>query len=370
MRDYLDLDKKLRFVSVCDGDCLSAADGEIKDGKLYVTVTLTSDSECFVNQEPALKKDGLFEITLALTSGENIITAKNATDSLSIKLYVFEKARGYGRISVDDNIIFLWDITKNKDTYTSIFDNPYLAVYKKAHDLYGVCTHLNIFYQMSAEHPNFADDREDFDLSMMTDKFKDEWIANSDWLKLNFHAEQEFPAKPYKYTDYDTIYNDCKKVQNEIIRFAGKQTLSEETTMHWGECSKEGIPALLDCGIKTLAGYFTFNKGETFVSYFYPDSLVSHIENRDFWMDTELGMRFSKIEFVLNTTRAKTNLAECLAELEKIPTQTGYVDFMIHEQFFYSDYSHHIPHFEQLILQSAKWMKENGFAPAFLSEIQ
>ena len=105
---------------------------------------------------------------------------------------------------------------------------------------------------MSAEHPNFADVREDFDLSMMTDKFKDEWIANSDWLKLNFHANHEFPAKPYKYTDYDTIYNDCKKVQNEIIRFAGKQTLSEETTMHWGECSKEGIPALIKNPVKAI----------------------------------------------------------------------------------------------------------------------
>ena len=38
------------------------------------------------------------------------------------------------RISSDDNILFLQDINKNKDTYSSIFENPYLAMYKMAHD--------------------------------------------------------------------------------------------------------------------------------------------------------------------------------------------------------------------------------------------
>ena len=354
MRDYLDSKNTLRFVSVCDGDCLSTADGNLKDGKLNVTIKLSSDSACSVNGTTAEQKDGFYEAMLPLAPGENILTAKNADKQTVIKVYFLEKARGYARISVDDNIIFLWDITKNKDTYTSIFDNPYLAVYKKAHDLYGVCVHLNLFYQISAVHPNFSVVREDFNLSMMTDKFKDEWIANSDWLKLNFHAKQEYPSKPYKFTDYETIYNDCKKIQEEIIRFAGEQTLSDETTVHWGESSKEGVRALRDCGIKSLAGYFTFYKGETFVSYFYPKELVSHVEGRDFWFDTELDMMFGKIDFVLNTREVKNDYISLLDDLKTRQTECGYIDLMIHEQYFYDDYCNYIPTFGEIILNSSK----------------
>ena len=370
MRDYLNLENKLRFTTICDGDCFTCADGEMKDGKLLVPVTLTSGSDVFVNEKSALKKDGLFEITLELDKGENIITAKNADETLQIKVFVLEDGRGYSRISVDDNIIFLWDITKNKDVYTSIFENPYLAVYKKAHDLYGVCVHLNLFYQTPAVHPNFSVVREDFNLSMMTGKFKDEWIANSDWLKLNFHSLQEKPDKPYEFTDYDTIYNDCKNIQEEIIRFAGEQTLSDETTVHWGECSKEGILALRDRGIKSLAGYFTFNEGETFVSYFYPKELVAHIEDRDFWFDNELDVFFGKIDFVLNTREVKNDYISLLDDLKTKPTRCGYIDLMIHEQYYYEDYCNYIPTFEKIIVESSKWLKENGYKPAFLGDLR
>ncbi|MBQ8310565.1 MAG: hypothetical protein IJX80_06105 [Clostridia bacterium] len=37
-----------------------------------------------------------------------------------------------------------------------------------------------------------------FNLSMRTDKFKEEFHANADWLKLSFHAKSEFPPKPYQ----------------------------------------------------------------------------------------------------------------------------------------------------------------------------
>ena len=47
------------------------------------------------------------------------------------------------RISSDDNILFLKDLSEGD--YKSIFDHPYLAVYKKAHDLFGAKVHLNLF---------------------------------------------------------------------------------------------------------------------------------------------------------------------------------------------------------------------------------
>ena len=47
--------------------------------------------------------------------------------------------------TVDDNIRFLKDLTEQK--YTSIFDHPYLAMYKRLHDAFGLKVQLNLFYQ-------------------------------------------------------------------------------------------------------------------------------------------------------------------------------------------------------------------------------
>ena len=64
--------------------------------------------------------------------------------------------------TVDDNIRFLRDLTEH--TYNNIFDHPYLAVYKRLHDRFGLKVQLNLFYRM-----------ENFDLSMMTARYAAQW---------------------------------------------------------------------------------------------------------------------------------------------------------------------------------------------------
>lgn len=61
----------------------------------------------------------------------------------------------------------------------------------------------------------------------MTDKLKDEFINNSHWLKLSFHAYSEFPDMPYKNTAPEVILEHAVKANREIVRFAGKETLSD-----------------------------------------------------------------------------------------------------------------------------------------------
>jgi len=82
------------------------------------------------------------------------------------------------RFSVDDNIWFFQDLAKNN--YSSIFENSYLALYKRLHEKYNIKVQLNLFYQF-----------EDFNLSQMPDRYKQEWIANKDWLQLSFHSKTE-----------------------------------------------------------------------------------------------------------------------------------------------------------------------------------
>lgn len=369
MREYIDFYGDPRFVFPIDGDCVNDYDGTVADGILYVDVRVASDIDTYINGTLVRSENGYCVANLPFSFGKNIVTAKNRNGECEITVLRLKHAAGLFRLSSDDNILFLKNITENKDIYTSIFDDPYLAVYKKAHDLYGANAHINLFYRLQDGHKNFSQDHGSFDLSMMTDKFRDEWIANSDWLKLNFHSEQEFPDKPYIDADYQTVLDDCIKVQNEIIRFAGRQTLSEETTVHFGECTFDGIKALRERGIKCLGGYFMLNGAKTLVSYFYPKYLAEHICNRDFWYDKELDMLYGKIEYVINTPYTLKEIEQLLNVTYENKARAGFMEVMIHEQYFYPDYINYLPDFEQRVLVSCKFAKEKGFDFAFLNDV-
>ena len=73
--------------------------------------------------------------------------------------------------TVDDNIRVFKEICVGN--YGSLFDHPYLGMYKRLHERYGVKVQLNLFFEC-----------EGFCLSDMTDRYKGEWEANSDWLKI------------------------------------------------------------------------------------------------------------------------------------------------------------------------------------------
>jgi len=67
--------------------------------------------------------------------------------------------RGY-RVSVDDNIRFLEDIAAHPE-YTSLFDNPFLKMFREIHEAYGTKFHFNLFFE-----------RGDFNLTMVPDRFR------------------------------------------------------------------------------------------------------------------------------------------------------------------------------------------------------
>ena len=82
-----------------------------------------------------------------------MISACNKKDGYEtdIAVYKLEDCVDRYRISLDDNILFLADLTKNQDVYQSMFDNPYLHIFKEAHDLYGAKIHINVYYEYCDE---------------------------------------------------------------------------------------------------------------------------------------------------------------------------------------------------------------------------
>jgi len=266
------------------------------------------------------------------------------------------KMRGY-RLSVDDNIWFLRDIA-NHPEYTSLFDNPYLKLYKSIHDKYGTKVHMNIYYETDG-----------FNLTQMPDRFKDEWAANSNWLKLSFHANADSPSWPYLNSSYEEVYNDCKRVQDEILRFAGKEVLGPVTTLHFAEATKDGVKALRDCGIKVLLGDFAFDKnGDPYLDYYCTREQFDKVRENCFYKDPETDMIFACCDVVLNTFK----VGEIAPEMDRYEREypgRDFVDILIHEQYFYPDFRLYLPEYGKLIEEGVEWCISRNYEPAFITDV-
>jgi hypothetical protein len=370
MKDYLNSNSSFRFVFPIDGDCLNKYDGVEAGKKLTFTAKVAAPSGhsieiCGIK---AAEQNGIYEASVEICNRESTLSAidKTTGEECKIKVLKLPYAVGGYRLSSDDNLLFLWDINENKNNYKSIFENPYLAVYKKAHDLYGAKVHVNLFYELDDEaNTYFTPRRQYFNLSMMTDKFKDEFIANSDWLKFTFHSRSEKPNAPYRNASAEVVAEDCKKIHEQIIRFAGKEVISDCTTVHFGATTRDGAIALRKLGYKAMTGYF---EPPTRVSYYAPEELVKHIFDRDFWYDTETDILFGRIDHVLNTQTNEKNL-EDLRETISSPTRGGFISVMIHEQYFYPDYSQHLPDFEARVFDACKLISEAGYVGRHITEV-
>ncbi|NLD88594.1 MAG: hypothetical protein GX633_10130 [Clostridiales bacterium] len=360
----------MRFLTPVDGDMLSNVSGKIRDEMLFIEVDVAADEgkSIEINSVPAIFNDGKYSAIVPLYGYRNTLEVvdKISGESIIAGVYWLKNAAKKYSLSVDDNIFFLCDITKNKDIYTSIFDNPYLAVYKKAHDLYGAKVRINLFYSIDEKYEDVFGK---FNLSMMTDKFKCEWVANSDWLHLAFHSYNEFPDRPYLTTSYEKIINDYRLIIGEIKRFAGEECIERATTFHWGASNRTGVRAVRAQGIGLLMGYLDYDKdGNSFVSYYLTPKEIDKANVYGFWKDHSEDMIFGKIDCVLNTAQPAENIAKLEKSLLKYPKK-GFIELMIHEQYFYPFYVAYMENYAERILTACEWCVNHGYTASFASDV-
>lgn len=249
----------------------------------------------------------------------------------------------YYRFSVDDNIWFLRDLSTG--LYSSVFDHPYLKVYKYLHDRYDAKFQLNIYYET-----------EGFDLSQMTDKFKAEWIENSNWLRLSFHARADAPDCPYLNASYEDAYEDCTRVHREIIRFAGRETLDLYTTIHYCVASPDAVKAFKDAGICGLVGLF--ERGRYCYNLCYDEFA------EPYKYDETSDLYYFVNDMIVNLFP----LSEIIPRLEKVRGKE-FVEVMIHEQYFYDYFHMYQPDFADKVEACVKYFTECGRKSIFLDEL-
>lgn len=350
--------QEITFISPIDGDMLNSYDGKEVDGSLQIQVRFQAprDMNLKVNGKGARFENGMYIADVQLKDYENRIEVVDigSGKKTGIVVYRLRNIIDRYRLSLDDNIWFLKDISVNSGIYKSIFENPYLGFLREIHNQYGTRIHLNIYFQTDG-----------FKLSQMSQKYKGEWKDNAGWLRLSFHALQNDPDKPYIHAGYDEVKRDCEMVNEQIRRFAGEELMGPVTTLHWGEATVEGCRALRDSGYTGLAGYFNLESEP--VSYYLDMEKRKHINNRYIWRDNHEGIIFSRMATVINTLK----LDEIVPRLDGLRSNAHklpYADLMIHEEYFYPFYHEYQPDFRQKVHVAVKWAADHGYQPAFLSE--
>jgi hypothetical protein len=350
----------IKFLSPIDGDLLNEIDGKVINGCLVtkVRVQASPGAKIKINNADAKFIDNTFVSDVNLKDYKNIIEVVDGStgNSQSITVFWLKNYVNRYRLSLDDNIWFLRDISNNSNKYKSIFENPYLGFMKQTHDIYGTRVHINIYYQTDG-----------FNLSQMTTKYKSEWKDNADWLRLSFHALQNDPDYPYLNSGYDELKRDCEKVNEQIRRFAGEEVMSKVTTLHWGVATVEGSRALRDAGYIGQVSDFNIEDGVQTIAMYLDLNQTRHMNNRYLWRDNREGIIFSKVSIVINSYKVD-EIVPFLEALKKDSHKSAYMDLLIHEQYFYPFYKNYQPDFRQKVTTAIKWASDKGYKPAFLSE--
>jgi hypothetical protein len=351
----------LRIEEPIHGAVLNRRHGQTVDGGLKIRVSGVAPlrDAVTVNGAPAQRAGTGFGAELVLRQKETEIVAlaqgSFGRQEHRIRVLWDQHSQPRYRFSIDDNSFFLRDITQKK--YASLFDCFYLKGLRDLHSKYGARFVLNIYYT--------TDDG--FDLPQFPDQYEGEWRDNADWLRLAFHAHANLPDRPYQYAAPAKLIADLDQVAEQILRFAGAQTYTPPTVIHWGMVQPPALKPLYQRGVRVLSGFFTQSNGIWDVNYLLDDARCEYLSRHDALMDFDSGIVFSKVDIVCNNVTVEQTVPT-LAPLAKDPNQAEIMDLFTHEQYFWPFYVNYRPDHFQRLDTALRWVTENGYKPVFYHE--
>ena len=253
---------------------------------------------------------------------------------------------------IDDNIFFFKDNASGEAK--SIFDHFYLANLKKLHDKYQTKFLLNLFK---------GDQNSGFMLDEFPDCYKEEFAANSDWLRFSFHAAFDkthyFDCQNCIAATAEEFIRDYNYVKREVVRFAGEECFLFPQIVHYVDSSLEIKRFLFDQGVRFLSDRrrtfeaLSAEAGHTVVSY--PDSELPQLQRIPF-------------ELVINNVP----LEEIIPALDVriVSEQRNYINIMTHEPQFYPCFWHYIPEHWQRLDRAFAHLTQCGYTPVWGSLIE
>ncbi len=345
-----------------------------------------------VNGVPAVMDGALFSAPLKLTQKLNDVTASVLTPygTFSQTLTLVWDKQSFKRCNfyIDDHSFTFTELSQQRPKHA--FDHFYLARLKKLNKLYGFKVTLNTF---------FHDDHHDCDLTAMPDIWKNEFIDNSDWLKLSFHSYSEFPDRPYAEADAETFGHDWDITKNEIVRFAGEQTFIAPCVIHWGNIhpavAQEAIRRGMTCYSRamrlrvmggpslasrtkggnmketeqrSMSGEDRLASTEGLQLHYGFQEEANYLNNHRAYYDPNLGIFFNSGVVCCNLVPL-ANIEPRVKEAMRVNDSYGteIIGAGSHEQYSFPTYSNYQPDHLDRLEMAIKTMTEGGYKPVFFA---
>jgi len=150
-------------------------------------------------------------------------------------------------------------------------------------------------------------------------------------------------------------------VHEQIKRFASSAALANTTTIHYCLLTEDGLKAMEDNRVFGLLGLFGSNQNPR-TSYGIEESNAEKIRNGEILKIGKIS--FASIDIVLNWFSIK----EILERLRHM-RQRNCIRVMIHEQYFYGDYRHYQPEFEEKLRSAFSFFFEHGYQSSFYENL-
>lgn len=313
-----------------------------------------------VNGVPAVEMgSGRYTVPVTLDAYRNVLAVCDETSGETAEQILFwvSKATYMYRLSLDDNIWWVQDAARHD--YKSLFDVPYLALLRDVHEKYGTKILANLYFSCP-EHGYF-------DLTMMPDRYKDEFRANADWFRLGFHSSTNDPPHIYLNVDYDTLKNDIENVRREVFRFAGEECWAPPVdTMHWDECSDAGMHAFRDADLRCFCVTSRLHPdGTADLKLQMTDEQAHQSHQYAGLYDPKYDMMYFTCDLYVNE-HDPAGVRRALEINQARYPRRGFVELLIHEQYFYPDYVNYLPYYREIVFEAVDWCHKHGYHPDFM----
>ncbi len=351
----------LRIDEPFHGAVLNRRHGVQDDGGLTIPVTGRAplDRRVTVNGVEARREGERFEAEVTITRAEQDVKAvcDGTLGRLehTVRVVWDESSRPRWRFSIDDNVYWLRDVAR--EGYDSLFDCFYLAMLRDFNERYGAKFTVNIYFE--------AEDG--WLLTEFPEGYRGEFEDNADWLVLACHAYANKPDRPYQYTPPQKVVDDIRLVEEQIVRFAGEQTVAPPTVIHWGMVAPAALPLLYEQGVRVLSGGFRPGPYGRDIGYWQDAERSEWLFRNEALKDFDSGIVFSNIDLCGNTVP----LEEIEPRLEAVaddPRTAEIMDLFTHEQYFWPFYRNYLPDHAERLDVMIRWVTERGYEPVFFHE--
>ncbi len=349
----------------CGAPVLGA--GQMPDGRKFLKIRAsgTAPADCPVTidcpsgRKIAAQRNGTeFFAEVQLTEKVSTIRASAVVggrqETVSSRVLWVKNTCKRFRFQIDDNIFCLRDI--HQKNYKDIFESFYLDGLRKFHKRHGALVVLNCFYSTPEK---------DFDLSMMSDKYKKQWNDNAHWLRLAFHSLNEFPNEPYLNTPPEQLAADFDLVDEHLARFAG-DALTPPAIIHWGMVRPDAYKVFADRGVKTLIG--GFHRKYPRIDYQLPGDISRYIFDNFGWYHFDCGIVFQNGGAYCGN---KVKRADTFTKLNARMThenQSEVLNLITHEQYTWPFYKRYIPDHLERLDTALGIAVEHGYKPSWFHD--